>query len=522
MKKLYTALLLLASLTSFAQLQLPPLPDYAVCDDDAVADGFATFDLGNISQMLYMSYPADEYTVAFYVNTAAAQSDTRLPLVYTNVAPHTQTLVVKVWENANATNAGFANLTLVVNPMPTANPTSISVCDDNNDEMALFDLTTAETQITGGVPGYMVSYYSTMAEAETGMPISDPTSYMSTGSVTVVYVKVENTEGCSVITLLDLRVKALPVVSGPLPVITSCPTVNLTVNSNLYENYTATYHANESDAYAGVAAISEPQGYFVQASGSVWVRVSDTNTGCYIVLEQAYDILAVPVIEITQNGDSITLNVSGNSQGYIYTLYTAPPSYEGMLPFSQNLPTFTNLPAGQYTISVEDGCGNMMTITFEVSDAPSGEAEQFFTEGQTLAAFSISGDNIEWYADEPLTQQLPISTLLADGVTYYATSVTNGNKSIPLAVTARLAAGTDDVNKTMVRLYPNPATSTVTLTSQSLIEHIELYSFTGQRVMSLQPNAATTVVNVSGLQAGVYFLKTTNTYGSATIKVIKQ
>ena len=193
-----------------------------------------------------------------------------------------------------------------------------------------------------------------------------------------------------------------------------------------------------------------------------------------------------------------------------------------MLPFSQNLPTFTNLPAGQYTVSIQDNCGNMTTITFEVSDAPSGEAEQTFTEGQTLAAFSISGNNIEWYADEPLTQQLPLSTLLADGVTYYATSVTNGNKSIPLAVTARLAAGTDSVNKIMVRLYPNPVTSTVTLTSQSTIEHIELYSLTGQKVISVSPNSTTSTIDISKLQTGFYLVKTYSGTNTHVFKILKQ
>lgn len=522
MKKLYAALLLLSSFISFAQLQLSPLPDYAVCDNNAVADGFATFDLSNISQMLYMSYPANTYTVAYYLNQVAAQADTRLPLIYTNVTANTQTLVVKVWETANAANAGFTSLTLVVNPTPVANPASLSVCDDNNDEVAMFDLTAAETQITGGMPGYMVSYYNTMTEAETGMPIADPTSYMSTGSVTVIFVKVESTEGCSVITLLDLRVKALPVVSGPLPVISSCPIVNLTENSSLYGNYTATYYTTEANAYAGTAAISQPQEYYSLMSGSAWVRISDATTGCYIVMEQAYEIEEVSVISIIQNGNAVTLNVSGSQQGYIYTLFTAPPSYEGILPSTQNLPTFTNLPAGQYTVSVQDTCGNVIVITFEVTGEPVGETEQTFTEGQTLADLTVTGTNIAWYANLGLTQELPLSTPLTNNTTYYATQVINGNKSIPLAVTARLVAANNTANKTITSLYPNPVNDVLTINANNTVTAVAVYSLTGQKVLTATPNSNQTLLNMGSLQAGMYFVRVNTASGSETIRVLKE
>ena len=211
MKKLYTALLLLASLTSFAQLQLPPLPDYAVCDQNA--DGFAIFDLSNVRQMLYAQYPANSYSVAFYETLSGAESGTGpLPMLYNNVIPSGQVIYAKVWETGTPSNYDITTFQLITNTAPVVSNAILTACDDNNDEVALFDLTSAEAQITGGMPGYMVSYYNTMAEAETGTPISAPTSYMSTGSVTVIFVKVESTEGCSAIavsyTHLTLPTKA--------------------------------------------------------------------------------------------------------------------------------------------------------------------------------------------------------------------------------------------------------------------------------------------------------------------------
>lgn len=519
MKKLYAALLVLTSFISFAQLQVSPLPDYSQCDDNA--DGFATFDLNTIRQMLYMDYPPNAYTVAFYVNAAAAQVDTRLPLQYTNVTANTQTLVVKVWETANAANAGFTTLTLVVNPTPIANSTILSVCDDNNDEMAMFDLTATEAAITGGLP-YMVSYYESLADTEGGMPITQPNNYMSRGPVTVIYVKVESVDGCSAIALLDLRVNALPYVASPLPVINSCPLVNLTANSNLYANYTATYYTTEANAYAGTEAISEPQEYYAQASGSVWVRISDTTTGCFIVVEQAYVISPIVEINITQNGNSVTIDTNGRTDISVFTLVSAPPSFTAALPLQQNSPEFNDLPAGGYTISLQDACGNMVIIEFEVIDAPEGTSEQTFTEGQTLAALSVSGGSIEWYADEELTQHLPITTLLADSTTYYATRLVNGNKSIPLAVTARLVAGNNVVNTTIISLYPNPVNELLTVSANSTINTLTVYTLTGQKVLTTSPDTAQTTLSMGSLQAGMYFLRISTASGSETVRVVKK
>lgn len=521
MKKLYTTLLLLASFTSFAQLQLSPLPDYAMCDQNA--DGHAIFDLSAVRQMLYAQYPANSYSVAFYETLSGAESGTgSLPMQYSNIIQGSQVIYAKVWETGNPNNYDITTFQLIINTAPVVSNAILTVCDDNNDEVALFDLTTAEAQITGGMPGFTFSYYHTMAEVEGGMPISDPTSYVSTGPVTTIFVQVQNPEGCSAIALLDLRVNPLPNVSGPFPVINTCPLVNLTINSNLYANYSATYHTTVADAYAGVAAIANPSQYTATTSGSVWIRISNTTTGCFIVMEQAYTIFNPLQVNVIQNGATVTINTNGWTDGFIFTLFSAPPSYAGNVPFSQPSPTFTNLPAGQYSISIQDTCGNLNLIVFNVIAEPVGETEQNFTEGQTLTAFSISGNNIEWYADEPLTQQLPLSTMLADGVTYYATSVTNGNKSIPLAVTARLVAGIDDVSKTMVRLYPNPATSTITLTSQSAIEHIELYSLTGQKVISASPNITTSTIDISKLQTGFYLVKTYSGTNTHVFKILKQ
>ena len=70
-----------------------------------------------------------------------------------------------------------------------------------------------------------------------------------------------------------------------------------------------------------------------------------------------------------------------------------------------------------------------------------------------------------------------------------------------------------------VTLYPNPATNTLTISNTEPITTIHITDIVGQTVLQTQPNAASTKIDVSGLQAGIYFVKVN---GSEVRKFVKQ
>jgi len=66
---------------------------------------------------------------------------------------------------------------------------------------------------------------------------------------------------------------------------------------------------------------------------------------------------------------------------------------------------------------------------------PTGEANQTFTAGQTLADLIVNGNNLVWYSDSALTTTIPTTTVLVNGTTYYVVEEVGGCKSSALAIT---------------------------------------------------------------------------------------
>jgi hypothetical protein len=69
--------------------------------------------------------------------------------------------------------------------------------------------------------------------------------------------------------------------------------------------------------------------------------------------------------------------------------------------------------------------------------APTGQQNQTFCSGATLAQLAVTGTSIQWYAFPTGGAPLPTTTPLVNGTTYYASQTVNGLESISrLAVTA--------------------------------------------------------------------------------------
>jgi len=91
---------------------------------------------------------------------------------------------------------------------------------------------------------------------------------------------------------------------------------------------------------------------------------------------------------------------------------------------------------------------------------------------------------------------------------------------------ARLAAtecgtavsSTGDFELQQLRLYPNPTTGIVYIESESGVQHYEVYSVIGQRLMSGRGE----VVNTEHLPSGTYIIKVKTSHGSiSTHKIIR-
>jgi hypothetical protein len=126
--------------------------------------------------------------------------------------------------NFNSTPPGFCGngvvgspgtISITLLPEPTASSASISVCDDDNDGIGIFNLTSVNNTVKNNVAANNVNWFS---DAAANFPISNPLSY-SSGSTTV-YAQVVNPQGCTNTVPVNLILQS-PVVPAATP-FTTC------------------------------------------------------------------------------------------------------------------------------------------------------------------------------------------------------------------------------------------------------------------------------------------------------------
>ena len=141
----------------------------------------------------------------------------------------------------------------------------LTLDDDNVDGMVSFDLTVNEVIISGGVTGYIFTYYETMADANAGTnPVISP--FINTTNPDEIFVLVEDpATGCSVITSFNLYVvtptgscfETLPGTGTNGEYIIDCNTAPCaTINTSFTDGTTTATYNVSSIAYAPQAAFN--------------------------------------------------------------------------------------------------------------------------------------------------------------------------------------------------------------------------------------------------------------------------
>jgi hypothetical protein len=83
-------------------------------------------------------------------------------------------------------------------------------------------------------------------------------------------------------------------------------------------------------------------------------------------------------------------------------------------------------------------------------------------------------------------------------------------------VTIDVSIGMNEIKNATMAIYPNPAKQSVVISSQSLVNTIEITDVLG-RVYSIPPferGLGGLELNVSALPSGIYFIKATDTKGN--------
>ncbi|MBT8324245.1 MAG: hypothetical protein KJO96_03015, partial [Winogradskyella sp.] len=208
--------------TTTLELIVNPLPlvnpiiDFELCDVNNPGDEIEVFDLSTKDNEVINGQA--NVSVAYYENQIDAENNTNAIVTpYSNISnPQT---IFAVLENTTTNCSIIVNFVIRVNELPQITaPTPLEVCDDAvADGFTSIELTIKDTEISGGNPDYVVSYYETQLDADGGTnALASP--YTNTSNPQTVYVRVvDTTTGCFTTTTLDLVVEQAPVAFDPSP-----------------------------------------------------------------------------------------------------------------------------------------------------------------------------------------------------------------------------------------------------------------------------------------------------------------
>lgn len=363
-------------------------------------------------------------------------------------------------------------------------PNDLYACDVNLDGVATFNLTENDVAILDGQnpAEFTITYFETLGDAENNAAnniIQNPDAYTnivasSTNNSQTIYARLSGNlyESYDVVSF-QIIVAPQPYAGEPEPIILidndndSLMAVDLTTQEVVIFNgldpdlFEITYHISEMTAEIGLPDISVPEAYNTQ-SAIVYFRLENIASGCY-------DTGEIEVIVL-------------------------PSDYE--------------------------------------TAAPDGNEQQQFESGDTLADLDVDGEDIQWYdtpgqAGPPTTTDtdvpLPLSTVLVDGTTYYASQTIYGIESVQrLAVTVHVTMRAGESIFENFTAFPNPVKDVLHISNNSSISNVAIYNLVGQLVQGSEVNAGTATINLHNLAKGIYIVKVQSGNAEKAIRIVKE
>ena len=103
---------------------------------------------------------------------------------------------------------------------------------------------------------------------------------------------------------------------------------------------------------------------------------------------------------------------------------------------------------------------------------------------------------------------------------FYVTAVYDGGESQPSNIVEVLITGIISHNGNSIRIYPNPATEVITVSSNQDIQFVRIFNSTGKQVLDREPDSEQVQLHVASLDAGVYLLQVGTKSRVSTKKII--
>ena len=287
------------------------------------------------------------------------------------------------------------------------------------------------------------------------------------------------------------------------------------------------------------------QGVGVVASGST----SDTsvNSGEVLLPETDYDFYV--------RTDCDTDGTSSYVGPISFTTYAVPPISNDLCSGAESVSQETSIPNATAATPIAATIENAFDTNYDI-DCFSDTANFDLTKDDVWFAFTAQTADINItintneffpvvtlfsgadcnsltlidceFTDFGNEAQLSVNSLTVNETYYFrvyhesVTAPTDPTFTYKLWSSTTLSVeNTDDIDTTF-KYFPNPVKNTLQLNAQSNIQNVSIYNMLGQEVFTTNPNNVSSTVDMSGLQAGAYFVKVTINNRTENVRVIKQ
>jgi len=376
-------------------------------------------------------------------------------------------------------------------PVPTiSQPSPLSYCDPDNDGFGEFDLTSADLEVTGGIPPgvLVVTYHYTETDAVNDInPLASPFLNNVPFQQTVFVRLSDQSTGCFSITTLDLIVHLSPetILVSDLTVVdddgdgfTSYDlTSKIPEILNGQTNIDITFYESQADAESNVFMIINASAYLNTTNPqTIFYRMEDVTTSCYAI--NSFNLVAVGAL-IYEEPDDIFVDEGDDDGLAIFDLTINEAQMLG----DQNpaIALFT------YHTSFEDSDNGVNAISTPT-------AYQNILNPQTIYV-RLTNNNTGFYV-------LTSFVIETDEI-----------------------LGIEDTFISNFKMYPNPSEAIINLKSNRFSETIgiSVYNLQGQLVITEEntPSNETIQVDIYNLTKGIYFVKIVSGENTVIKRLIK-
>ena len=304
--------------------------------------------------------------------------------------------------------------------------------------------------------------------------------------------------------------------------------------------------ANNTNICQGSAVVITATG----ANSYYWNTGATTNTMSNLpVSSTVYNVIGTS--SLTGCTSTVYVNVNVNPSPAVFAMATSPfvcmGSVATLMASGANSFQWSNSTSGAVayvTPSVNttytvvgvnpNGCANSAVVTVSVRTLPNvntAVSSNVVCTGEKIDLIASGANSYQWTsnANSQMYVGSQVSIVIGNSGAYtFTVNGTDNNgcssaKTVSVTVNPCTGIGEVNFNTTSIKVFPNPATETLFVESNTAkISSISLQDISGRIIAIYTPDNKSTSININALAKGVYFLKVGTSENSELIKFIRE